>query len=226
LPEDDKALRELYRNLKKGAQQLNLSLQDAQFTLLVDFLLLMRKWNRVYNLTAVRSIDDMVGRHILDSLSVLPWLPETTNLFVSKPNSIAPLDVIDVGSGAGIPVLPLAIIRPDLQFLSVESNGKKTRFQQQAILELGLKNVRVCQERIEKAHDKAHTVISRAFTSPEKFILAVDKNCLPESRVIIMLGLKERLPTVLPLGYTILELVEIEVPQSDATRHVAICSSG
>lgn len=219
---DDKTTDRLFSKLDHGARQLDLPLQESQIELLVDFIRLVSKWNRVYNLTAIRDMDDMVGRHILDSLSVLRWLPKAVD--GSKSNATSLSDVLDVGSGAGLPVIPLAIVRPDLTFLSVESNGKKTRFQHQAVLELGLDNVRIKQERIEDTKDLASIVISRAFSAPEKFIHAVEKNCVPESRVFIMLGQKDRMPESLPYNFKLSELVEIDVPQCDAVRHVAVCS--
>lgn len=209
--------------LADGARQLSVNLTDQHSTSLVQFLQILNKWNRVHNLTAVRNIEEMVGRHILDSLSVVRWLAPINNATSSSSNADTVVDVLDVGTGAGLPVLPLAILRPDLRFLSVESNGKKTSFQRQAILELGLRNVRVAQERIEDNHEQASTLISRAFTAPEKFIQSVAKNCLVDSQVIIMLGSKDKLPTELPGGFVLSELNRVEVPQCDSTRHVAIC---
>lgn len=213
----------LFSKLEKGAQQLDLQLQGHQVESLVSLLTLISKWNRVYNLTAVRDVDDMIGRHLLDSLSVLRWLPEINNLAKESEKIKKVADVLDVGSGAGLPVLPLAIVRPDLDFLSVESSGKKTRFQHQAVLELKLNNVRVKQERIENTNEAAFTIISRAFTAPTQFIQAVESNCLPESQVIIMLGQKDRMPDELPLNFKVLELVEVDVPYCDAPRHIAVC---
>lgn len=202
--------------LAEGAQQLSLSLSDQHITSLIQFLRLLDKWNRVYNLTAVRVIDEMVGRHILDSLSVLNYLPGSAN---SKA-----FDVLDVGTGAGLPVLPLAIVRPDLQFLSVESNGKKTRFQQQAIQELGIANVRVSNERIEDNNELAYTLISRAFTAPGDFLESIIKNSTASSRVIIMLGTKEKMPAVLPKGFELATITKVRVPQFESVRHIAICN--
>lgn len=210
--------------LQEGAQQLSIDLNDQQVTAHVQFLRLIAKWNRVHNLTAVRSTDEMVGRHLLDSLSVLKWLPSIdAKASLESAGSSATADVLDVGTGAGLPVIPLAIMRPDLQFLSVESNGKKTRFQHQAVTDLKLKNVRVNQARIEDVNEVAHVIVSRAFTAPEGFLQAIDKNCIPTSQVIIMLGTIERMPEALPKPFTVLELEEMNIPQFDSTRHVAVC---
>jgi len=218
----------LRTSLSEGVDCLNLTLTNQQSALLVQFVQLLHKWNRVYNLTAVRSTDEMIGRHILDSLAILNWLPPATaaaasDLADSTTTVTDRFDVIDVGTGAGLPVLPLAIARPDLTFLSVESNGKKTRFQQQAVTELSLSNVRIVQARIEDVVDQAGIVLSRAFTAPDKFLTMVKKNCRAYSRVIIMLGSKERMPEMPPDGFIVTEIQKIDVPQLDSTRHVAVC---
>lgn len=226
---DNASNHRLRDKLERGAEQLELELQTTHIEKLLDFLSLLKKWNRVYNLTAVRSMDDMVGRHILDSLTVLSWLERSasdnaSNIDKSDASAVAPgFDVLDVGTGAGLPVIPLAIVKPELQFLSVESNGKKTRFQQQAVLELGLTNVQVQQARIEDVNATAHTVISRAFTAPEKFLDVVRKNCVERSGVVVMLGVKDKMPSELPAGYTLAELEEVRVPYCESSRHIAFC---
>lgn len=218
-PDNPSAAR-LHEKLVAGSQQLSLSLSAEQASLLVQYLLMLEKWNRVYNLTAVRRVDDMVGRHILDSLSVLPHLPEPGSPVYQKTNDI---DVMDVGTGAGLPVLPLAICRTDLRFLSVESSGKKTRFQQQVVMDLGLSHVRVDQKRVEDVVDKASVVVSRAFTAPENFLRTIEKNTVKNARVIIMLGLKERMPDKLPDSFSLDGLHNINSLEHDSQRHIAIC---
>jgi 16S rRNA (guanine527-N7)-methyltransferase len=123
------------RQLQAGASALGLSLDQAQQVRLLDYLGLLDKWNRVYNLTAVRAREDMVRRQLLDSLAILPWVDDGP--------------VLDVGTGAGLPGIPLAIARPDLAFVLLDTNGKKTRFVQQAATELGLANVEVARARVE-----------------------------------------------------------------------------
>ncbi len=184
---------------------------------LIHLVALLAKWNKVYNLTAVRDSRQMVDRHLLDSLVMSRWLP-------AKPaDDQSVFDVMDVGTGAGLPVLPLALIRPDLRFLSVESNGKKTRFQQQAVLELGLGNVTVLQDRIEHVDAQAQLVLSRAFTAPVDFLRIAQTLCVPDGAVAVMLGRAERLPETLLPHYELQELVEVEVPGTDSARHVALC---
>ena len=120
---------------------------------LIDFLSMMVKWNRVYNLSAIKEPAQMVNLHLLDSLAVLPYLSGKS--------------CIDVGTGAGLPGIPLAIARPDMRFALLDSNSKKTRFIQQACIELGLKNVSPVHERVEtyQPEQKFDTVTARAFTA-------------------------------------------------------------
>ncbi|MCH8507138.1 MAG: 16S rRNA (guanine(527)-N(7))-methyltransferase RsmG, partial [Ectothiorhodospiraceae bacterium] len=119
---------------RSGLEQLDPALLPSADRLL-DYLQLLHRWNRAYNLSAVRDPQDMVSRHLLDSLSVLPYLRGDS--------------LLDVGSGAGLPGIPLALCRPALQVVVLDSNSKKTRFMTQAALELGLGNVTVVHSRIE-----------------------------------------------------------------------------
>lgn len=187
---------------------------------LLGFVGLLSKWNRVYNLTAVRDPQEMVTRHLLDSLVLSPWLPRVK----SDPADVSDCwDVLDIGTGAGLPVLPLAIVHPELSFLSVESNGKKTRFQQQAVLELGLTNVKIENKRIEDVNALARVVTSRAFTAPEDFLRIAEPLCAKNGLVAIMLGLAERMPEALPESFVLQELVKVDVPNTESARHVALC---
>lgn len=190
---------------------------DSLLPKLDEFLGLLVKWNRVYNLTAVRDPVQMVDRHIMDSLIMNRWLPENAN------DQADMSDVMDIGSGAGLPVIPLAITRPDLSFVSVESNGKKTRFQQQAIMELKLDNVRVINERVENVDETAQMVLSRAFTAPEDFLTISLPLCAKNGQVAIMLGQIERFPANLSEDYKLEELVAVDVPGTESARHVAVC---
>lgn len=210
-----------------ASKQLQVSLQllkaqsiphvsDDLLPKLDQFLQLLAKWNRVYNLTAVRDPVQMVDRHIMDSLIMNRWLPEP-----AMAEGVS--DVMDIGSGAGLPVIPLAISRPDLSFASIESNGKKTRFQQQAVMELKLSNVRVINERVENVHETAQMVLSRAFTAPEDFLRICQPLCAQNGQVAIMLGQVERFPSKLSEDYVLEELVAVDVPGTESARHVAVC---
>ncbi|MBL4835231.1 MAG: 16S rRNA (guanine(527)-N(7))-methyltransferase RsmG, partial [Pseudomonas sp.] len=126
---------EHFRELVTGAAELGIELGESQSQKLLDYLALLQKWNKAYNLTAVRNPDEMVSRHLLDSLSILPF--------------VAGERWLDVGSGGGMPGIILTIMRPETQFLLLDSNGKKTRFLTQVKLELGLTNLKVFQGRVE-----------------------------------------------------------------------------
>lgn len=141
--------------LQEGLDTMGLKCPAQPF---LAYLQLLHKWNRAYNLTAVRDLPAMVSRHVLDSLAILPW--------VKGPRCL------DVGSGAGLPGLILAIARPDLDVVLLDSNGKKTRFLQEAKRVLKLKNVQVVQSRVESYHPRCpfDTVISRAFSELSAFV--------------------------------------------------------
>lgn len=181
---------------------------------------LLVKWNSVYNLTAVREPEQMLSRHILDSLVLGHWLHDAG---AGCADADTRFDVIDVGSGAGIPVLPLAIVRPQLQFASVEPNGKKTRFQRQAIIELALSNVTLVQKRIEEVTLRAFCITSRAFAAPAEFLSAIQTLCDKETRVMVMLGQAQRLPDPIPAPFVLEELVPIDIPDTQSVRHIAVC---
>jgi 16S rRNA (guanine527-N7)-methyltransferase len=143
--------------LAQGAALLGVSLSAQQQTLLLAYLALLIKWNKAYNLTAVRNPDEMVSRHLLDSLSLVPFIDGASWL--------------DVGSGGGMPGIPLAILFPDKQFTLLDSNGKKTRFLTQVKLELKLNNVQVVNARVESLQPEQPFagVVSRAFSSLADF---------------------------------------------------------
>lgn len=181
------------------------------------FLELLVKWNKVYNLTAVRDPVEMVDRHLVESLIMNRWLPTGTKACDGV------FDVMDIGSGAGLPVIPLAIARPDLSFVSIESSGKKCRFQQQALLELKLPNVRILNDRVENVSVRAQMVLARAFTAPDDFLRIAQPLCAKNGQVAIMLGHAERFPAELSDQYSLEELVELSVPGTESARHVALC---
>jgi 16S rRNA (guanine527-N7)-methyltransferase len=139
--------------LETGLDKLQISWSDEQIGRLIAFLKLIEKWNKAYNLTAIRHREDMARLHLLDSLAVLPYIKGGR--------------VIDIGTGAGLPGIPLAIFLPDTQFTLLDSNAKKTRFVQQAVLELKLGNVGACHSRVEafQPEQQYDTVITRAFAA-------------------------------------------------------------
>ncbi|MEE9322371.1 MAG: 16S rRNA (guanine(527)-N(7))-methyltransferase RsmG [Granulosicoccus sp.] len=246
MPENTGSLNEI---LDRGLASAGIDIDPQANGQLLDFLNLLKKWNRVYNLTAVRNQDDMVGYHIIDSLALLASLPrrsmvpeingqvsESEEEIISGDNmktgegvdmdphrdSIT-ADILDIGSGAGLPVFPLAIVRPDLHFLSVESNGKKTRFQQQVMLELGLQNVTVMQDRIESVTALVQQVTSRAFIAPASFLEIAAKHCIRGGSAVVMLGHADRLPENLPVPFQLESIRPVINPLVEGLRHIAVC---
>jgi 16S rRNA (guanine527-N7)-methyltransferase len=201
------------KRLSQGLEQLAVSNPEEIKQKLIAFIALLNKWNRVYNLTAIRDPEKMVTHHVLDSLAVAPFIQGA--------------DVLDVGSGAGLPGVPLAIVSPARQFVLIDSNAKKTRFIQQAKVELGLNNVVVETTRAERYHPTHlfDTVISRAFSSISQFILTAAALCKPGGVIIAMKG---EYPTAelqdIPNGYSIKAILAVEVPLLVAQRHI-VCIS-
>ena len=200
----------LAQQLAHGIAALQLALSPAQCTKLLGYVQLLVKWNQVYNLTAIRNPRDMITRHILDSLAVIP--------FIKGPR------VLDVGTGAGLPGIPLAIALPELEFVLLDSVAKKTRFVVQAGSELGLSNVVVKTQRVEKNHSLGlfDTVISRAFSSIAEFVTMAGPLCRRNGGV--MLAMKGRYPqeelSALPPGYILKDVARLAVPELNEERHV------
>ena len=145
--------------LKQGADELGLSLSEAQYAQLMAYLALLEKWNKAYNLTAVRNPDEMVSRHLLDSLAVASYVQEAGDRW------------LDVGSGGGMPGVILAIVFADKAFTLLDGNGKKTRFLTQVKLELKLANLEVIHSRVEdyQPQEPFTGIISRAFSELQNF---------------------------------------------------------
>ncbi|MEQ5803848.1 16S rRNA (guanine(527)-N(7))-methyltransferase RsmG [Halomonas sp. H10-9-1] len=160
--------------LDQGLEQLGIVVDPEQRRRLLDLVGLLHKWNRAYNLTAIRSAEEMVSRHLLDSAAVLPYLSAGT--------------LLDVGAGPGFPGLVLAILKPELEVTLLDSNGKKVRFQRQAVMELGLTNVTPVQARIEAFEERYDQVISRAFASLGDFV-SLTRDCVaPGGQWLAMKG--------------------------------------
>ncbi|HET6655185.1 MAG TPA: 16S rRNA (guanine(527)-N(7))-methyltransferase RsmG [Gammaproteobacteria bacterium] len=197
------------KRLQAGAAALGVTLDAAHCERLLAYLTLLDKWNQAYNLTAVRERTAMVDYHLLDSLSALPSLHGTR--------------VLDVGSGAGLPGIPLAIVCPERQFVLLDGNGKKTRFCVQAAGELALANITVERARVEdyRPGQPFDTVISRAFADIGRFAAAAGPLVAPGGRLVAMKGrLPEREIKGLPAGFRVNAIKPVEVPGVNAERHI------
>lgn len=194
--------------LDDGIAALGLTLPAGARDRLLAYLAVMAKWNRTYNLTAIRDPEQMVTHHLLDSLAILPHLDGLTSL-------------ADVGSGAGLPGLPLAICRPGLQLVSVEANKKKATFQQQAKIELGLVNVRVHCGRVEALLGGGFdAVVSRAFAELAEFVAQAGHL---SRRLLAMKGVFPRAEIDrLPAPWRVGEAIRLVVPGLAAERHLIV----
>jgi 16S rRNA (guanine527-N7)-methyltransferase len=198
--------------LGSGISALGLILPDGAESKLLDYLTLLTKWNRVYNLTAIREERDMVVQHLLDSLVVLGHLPDATA-------------IIDVGSGAGLPGIPLAIARPQIPVTLVDPVQKKCAFQQQAKIQLALTNVSISCGRIEAMPrpEENVVVISRAYAELADFIATSGHLVGPGGRLYAMKGLLPEAEIVaLPSGWQAIACTPLQVPGLAAERHLIV----
>ncbi|MBX3652482.1 MAG: 16S rRNA (guanine(527)-N(7))-methyltransferase RsmG [Burkholderiales bacterium] len=197
--------------LAAGIRALGLDIAAAAQQRMLDYLALIEKWNKAYNLTAVREPRKMLTHHLLDSLAVLPHLRGPR--------------VLDVGTGAGLPGIPLALARPDWQFTLLDSSHKKTTFLRQAVIELQLGNVEVICARVEtwNAPPPFDTVVSRAFTEVAEFVALAGRLCAKDGVVIAMKGVypHEELAQ-LPQAFRLRGVVPLQVPGLGAERHAAL----
>ncbi len=197
--------------LTEGLQRLGLALSTEVEVALLNYLQLMAKWNRVYNLTSRRESGSLVPRHLLDSLSVLPYLGGGS--------------VIDVGSGAGLPGIPLALAAPQQHFTLLDSSGKRTRFMTQAVIELGLKNVTVVKSRAETYRPETpfDRVISRAFATISDMLAVTHQLCHSEGQFLAMKGVHpESELAAMPSEYCAEAVYLLEVPFIEGQRHLAV----
>ena len=200
----------LEQRLAAGVDRLGLDLPEAAADALIDYIELLARWNRAYNLTAVRDPEAMVTRHLLDSLAVLPHLPDCPRL-------------LDIGSGPGIPGMILAICRPDSEVTLVDSNLKMTRFAAAARRALDLPNVEVRRERVERIESAAGypCIISRAFASLADFVRLAAPLLAEHGRLFAMKGrLDPAELDALPPGFAIEARHRLDVPGLDAERHL------
>lgn len=194
--------------LAEGVASLGLDLPAEASERLLTYLALLEKWNRVYNLTAVRERDKMVVYHLLDSLAVLPY--------------VSGKRVADIGTGAGLPGMVLAMVDPQRQYYLVESNSKRTTFMQQARMQLQLDNVEVVAKRVEdwQPEEKMDCILSRAFAELELFIRLTRHLLAPGG---VWLALKGQYPAdelARLHGIRLAESIKLAVPMLEGERHV------
>lgn len=201
--------------LAEGLNGLGLVLPEEASHKLLAYVDLLAKWNRTYNLTAIREPERMVSHHLIDSLAVLPHIRAGS--------------LVDVGAGGGLPGIPLAIARPELQVTLNDSNHKKGAFMQQAAIELGLKNVAVHVGRAEEWQPAArfNGAISRAFAELADFIAACRHLVKPGGYFAAMKGLypHEEIARV-PSGFRCDTVHKLSVPHVDGERHLVLCNAG
>ena len=198
------------QELELGIKTLGLNCSTHQVEQLIAYLEMLQRWNKAYNLTAIREPIQMVRLHLLDSLAVHPFIKDAK-------------DIIDVGTGPGLPGIALAILNPDINFSLLDSNGKKTRFLFQAINDLSLANAREINQRVEKYQPEQlfDIVLSRAFSSISDMLtqcnhLVSDSGCF--------LAMKGKKPdselSQIAKDYKVVDLSQINVPQVDSERHL------
>ena len=208
---------ELRNQLLRGATEMSVSLNDGQIEKLLAYVREFEKWNKAYNLSAVRDIRQMVARHLLDSLSVVPWFTANKKFSAAR--------VIDVGTGGGLPGIPLAIMFPEQQFTLLDSNGKKTRFLFQVKTLLGLTNVTIENRRVEefKPEQKFDVVISRAFASLQDMTDGCAHMLASGGIFLAMKGIFPQ-DELAPIADKIelLESVKLLVAETDGERHLLV----
>lgn len=199
--------------LHEGCQQLGLNLDDNILAQQIHYLGLLNKWNKAYNLTAVKGLNQQVSLHLLDSLSVLPFI-EAAN-------------ILDVGTGAGLPGIPLALALPERQFCLLDSNGKKIRFLRHVTFELGLDNVTLTQARMQAYQievDAAYDVIlSRAVTRIDELLCDTEHLATADCQWIFLKGpqVMSELEAI-PEPFLLETVEEMCIPGVDGTRMIVI----
>jgi 16S rRNA (guanine527-N7)-methyltransferase len=188
---------------------MGVALPAAAMDQFASYLDLLSRWNRVYNLTSIRDEAKLVSHHVLDCLAVVSQLPDGS--------------IVDVGSGAGLPGIPIAISCPGRAVTLLDSNHKKSAFLKQAIAELGLTTVQVVTERVEvyRPSESFKTVISRAFSDLADFVKLAGHLCASDGVLIAMKGVHpDEEMAQLPSSWNVIKTVRLEIPQLEASRHL------
>jgi 16S rRNA (guanine527-N7)-methyltransferase len=196
--------------LELGIKTLGLSCSSQQIQQLLAYLEMLQRWNKAYNLTAIREPIQMVRLHLLDSLAIHPYVQGVKH-------------IIDVGTGPGLPGIPLAILNPNINFTLLDSNGKKTRFLFQAINDLSLANAKEINHRVEKYQPEQSfdIVLSRAFSSISDMLTQCDHLVSDSGCFLAMKGKKpDSELSQITKDYKVVDLSQINVPQVDSERHL------
>lgn len=208
----DNAQRAIFSNmLSDAAEEIGIALSESQNQRLLDYLELLIKWNKAYNLTAIRDPKEMLIKHLIDSLSIAPFV---------KGEHLA-----DIGTGPGLPGIPMAILFPDKTFLLCDSNGKKTRFLTQSKITLSLSNIEVVHGRVEQipSNRKFDQIMSRAFTALDNMVNLCKHLLTDSGEFLAMKGLyPESEISALPSGYSVKNSIKLCVPACEEDRHLII----
>jgi 16S rRNA (guanine527-N7)-methyltransferase len=199
------------KKLQQGLRALDVELDVDTRVKLLQFLDILERWNRAFNLTAVRDLEQMLPRHVLDSLSVLPY--------VRGPR------VLDIGTGAGLPGIPLALALPQFRFVLIDRNSKKLRFVRQAIHELGLKNVELVHGAVERYRppDAFQSLIARAVAAIPDMLHGCRHLCAAGGVILAMKGEFPRAElAAVTAEFAVRDVVRLTVPGLDAARHLVI----
>ena len=209
--------------LSQGLAQLKMALPAETQQTLLAYVALVQKWNKVYNLTAVRDEDRILTHHLLDSLAVVPHLTSMTAMAALAVTAATPLTILDVGSGAGLPGIPLALALPGAQVTLLDSNSKKAAFLNQAVIELKLHNVEVVCERLEKYQSKQlfSLVVSRAFSDLPAFADMAGRLVAADGLLLAMKGVHPVAEIAqLKSGFKLCGVTPLTVPGLEAERHL------
>jgi 16S rRNA (guanine527-N7)-methyltransferase len=199
----------MYAQLRAGMAELGLAATATVAEALLDYVELLARWNAAYNLTAVRDPQAMVTSHLLDSLAVA--------------HLVRGERLADVGSGAGLPGIPLAILRPELQVTLIDSNGKKARFLRAAVRTLRLDNARIEARRVEDVRGEYDTVTARAFSGLGQMLRLAGHLLAPDGILLALKGqLRKDEILELPDGFVVADVRALRVPGLAAARHAVI----
>lgn len=200
---------DLLSTFDKVTQSLKIDIDPSQREKLIDFVLMINKWNKAFNLTSVRDPQQMVIKHIVDSIVIAPYLNRQA--------------YIDVGTGPGLPGIPLSIMHPDKHFVLLDSLGKRVRFMKQAKFELDLKNIEPVQSRVEQYQPDLplDAVLSRAFASIKDMLHWCQHLVDSQGEFLALKGqFPEQEIALLPSGFEVIESIELAIPVLEGERHL------